>query len=277
MPQHLINMPAIKKTDSPENGFSLLEVAIALAILGLLLGTLVQPLGSVFQQEKVRRAKSDLETIREALIGFSIAHGRLPCPASVDPNDSANSGAESPEGGGDCDKQHGFVPALTLALQGPRNQDGLLLDPWGNPYRYSVDQSDNGGAGTADFTTQGDIAAVGAENLAPRLEACPIASSSTTQCTPNADRLTDDGVPVIIYSMGRNWANYSSEDELENAGEDDSTMTNDAGLPYPIAGDRIFVSKGIHSVAGDREFDDIVLWLSTYVLYSRLINAGTLP
>ena len=74
-------MPAIKKTNCSENGFSLLEVAIALAILGLLLGTLVQPLGSVFQQEKVRRAKSDLETIREALIGFSIAHGRLPCPA----------------------------------------------------------------------------------------------------------------------------------------------------------------------------------------------------
>ena len=258
-----------------QQGFSLIEVAIVLVILGLLLGTLIQPLGSVYQQDKVRQAHTDLSNILEALVGYAVTHARLPCPASVDPDDT-NNGAESPEGGGDCDQPHGFVPALTLALQGPRNQDGLLVDPWGNPYRYSVSQRNNGGLGTADFTTQGDMAAVGAENLSPDLEACPNASDSSSQCNPNADRLTDDGVPVIIYSMGRNWASYNSDDEMENAGEAGAKMTNADGLDYPIANDDIFVSKGFSTVEDD-EFDDVVLWLSPYLLYSRLIDAGVLP
>ena len=258
-----------------EQGFSLVEVAIVLIILGLLLGTLIKPLGSVYQQDKVRQAHTDLSNILEALVGYAITHARLPCPASVAPDDT-NNGAESPEGGGDCDQPHGFVPALTLALQGPRNQDGLLVDPWGNPYRYSVSQRDDGGLGTADFTTQGDMAAVGAENLRPNLEACPTASDQANQCSPNADRLTDDGVPAIIYSMGRNWANYSADDEEENAGESGATMTNADGLSYPIANDNIFVSKGFSVVEGN-EFDDIVLWLSPYPFYSRLIDAGVLP
>ena len=65
-----------------EQGFSLLELAIVLLIVGLLLGGLIMPLGSRMDQQRIDTTRQQLEQIREALTGYALANDALPCPAT---------------------------------------------------------------------------------------------------------------------------------------------------------------------------------------------------
>lgn len=106
-------------------GFTLIEMAVAVFIVTLLLGSILVPLGSQVQQRQISDTQKYLEEIRESLVGFAIAYGRLPCPASA-----TSAGVESPVGGGACALNYvGFVPAATLGIATVDNQ-GFAVDPW---------------------------------------------------------------------------------------------------------------------------------------------------
>ena len=76
-------------------GFTLVELAVALAIIGLLLGMLIVPLSTQVDQQRIGDTQRQLDLIREAVIGFAVANGRLPCPATpTTPNTTA--GATDP-------------------------------------------------------------------------------------------------------------------------------------------------------------------------------------
>jgi prepilin-type N-terminal cleavage/methylation domain-containing protein len=62
-------------------GFTLVELAMVLFIVSLLIGGLLMPLTA--QNEIRGRQETDraLSNIRDALIGFAVVNGRLPCPA----------------------------------------------------------------------------------------------------------------------------------------------------------------------------------------------------
>ena len=64
----------------PQQGFSVIELAVAVLILTLLLGSILVPLATQVEQRKVSDTRKALDEIREALIGFAIINGRLPCP-----------------------------------------------------------------------------------------------------------------------------------------------------------------------------------------------------
>src|SRR5688572_9709541 len=130
-----------------ERGFSLIEMAMVLVILGTLLGGVLVAVSQTAENGRRTTARNQLREIESALYGFAQVHGRLPCPAL----DNSN-GYESPLGGGTCNSNHGFVPATTLNLNGAINTDGLLLDPWQNPIRYSV-----AGTTTPEFTDDDSI------------------------------------------------------------------------------------------------------------------------
>ena len=92
--------------------FTLIEMAVVIAVIALVLGSIVVPLATQVEERRFSETRRLLEDAREALIGFAVAHGRLPCPAS-----SGSSGVESPEGGGTCTNRYdGFLPASTLGL-----------------------------------------------------------------------------------------------------------------------------------------------------------------
>ena len=114
-------------------GFTLVEMAIVLMIVGLLLGGLLVPLSAQMEQRNITDTQKSLSEIRDALIGYTLANGRLPCPAA--PN---TTGVESPIGGGACTNfYNGFVPAATLGLAGT-DSAGYAVDAWGNRIRYAV-------------------------------------------------------------------------------------------------------------------------------------------
>lgn len=220
-------------------GFSLLEVSIVLLIMGLLLSSVLKPFGAQMIERQRSATSKQMSEIRDALIGFAAANHRLPCPVT------ATSGSD-----GDCSLAHGFVPAAVLGIDGSRDDNGLLLDSWGVPIRYSVSNTDVDGDGAGDFTTVLGMQRVGMQSLSPDFEIC----NSSVACT----RMLASKVPLVIVSDGSRKSSRSI-DESENSD-----------------GDRRFVSRDIDQV-GDDQFDDIVLWLSENLLYKHLIQARVLP
>jgi prepilin-type N-terminal cleavage/methylation domain-containing protein len=251
----------MKSYCSNVSGFTLVEMAIVMVIVGLMLSGLMMSLSQTTENTRRSDAKAQLSEVEEALYGYAQANGRMPCPAIPNPTAPALPGAESPMGGGFCTRQHGFVPSATLGVKGAVNADGLLLDPWGNPLRYSVTST----LGTWDFTTTGRMKTVGIGSLHPDLKACKDAACAN---------VIVDKIPAVVLSMGKNWATFSSADELGNAGEGGTSVGGGpSGITYRIANNLNFVSADYSEV----NFDDTLTWISPNILYTRMIAAGQLP
>lgn len=241
--------PSCRLSSKPptwQAGFSLLEMAIVLLIMGLLLGSLLQPFGTTMVEKKRRQTETQLDLIREAVVGYAAANHRLPCPIK-DAASSAVTPVVVPAAL--CMVEHGYVPAAALGIDGRFDDDGLLVDSWGEPVRYSISASDADGNDRPDFTTASEMQSVGMHSLQPGFEIC----DSAIGCK----QLRANQVPLVVYSLGP--VSSGSQDEQEN-----------------LDADNRFVSRAIDSVGTD-QFDDIVVWLSENILYSRLIKAGVLP
>ena len=64
-------------------GFTLVELAIVIAIVGFLLGGFLAPLRTQIDATRVRETERMLDEIRDALVGYALIHGALPCPDVV--------------------------------------------------------------------------------------------------------------------------------------------------------------------------------------------------
>jgi type II secretory pathway pseudopilin PulG len=234
-------------------GFALIELALALVIVALFLGAIMVPLTTQVEQRKISDTQRTVEDIKEALIGFAIVNGRLPCPAAP-----SATGTESPAGGGVCTNfYNGFVPGATLGLT-PTDDQGYAIDGWGQRLHYAVSTA----GGTNAFTTVGGMRAQGL-SLAGDLAVCsasPPGPGPFTVCNPATSSLASAAV-VVIYSLGPNWATGGvNADEAANLTIIDQVFVFHTRTTTPNGG-----------------FDDIVTWLSTGVLYSRMVNAAVLP
>lgn len=242
-------------------GFTLIEIAMVLLILSLVLGGLISAIGQSTENTRRSEARALISQVEDALYGFAQVTGRLPCPAS-----NTSNGLESVS---DVDKGlcnltgHGFVPAGTLGLRGRINADGLLLDPWMNPLRYSVStlaMPDGNRAFTSAAGMQSLFAEPGFLGAGSALRVCNAAGC------PNAASVLTDPVPAVVISMGPNWAAFTSADEVDNAG-------NVTLGVYRLTNTTTFVSRDYNPDA----YDDIITWMSPHVLFSRQVMAGRLP
>ena len=251
-----------------QSGFSLVELAIVILIMGLVLGGIAMPLSVQRENSRIRNGDDQIAMVQSAVEGFALANGHLPCPATP-----ASAGVADPSGGG-CATQHGFVPATTLDLHGSRNDDNLLLDPWGAPLRYSVTASDVDADGNWDFTAPGEMRDVSMALLQPDIHVCSSAAGASNTACAAASVTLSAAAPMIVYSLGKDWSSFSSPDQLENVG---TTLGGGAsGTSYRVADNVVFVSRS-RSQAGGDEFDDQLLWLSANNLFRRLADAGHLP
>lgn len=252
-----MNKQHTSKPHTPRQpGFTLVEMAMVLTIVGLLLGALIPTLSAQIELQRVTETRKQLNEIQQALIGYAIINGRLPCPASA-------TATEDPVGGGVCNHAYdGFIPAATLGLS-TTDSSGFAVDSWGNRIRYAVTPWPSTNP-TNTFTTASGLASTGISNLAqagtPYLQVCSAASTNTSSCTANTALTAKPGVPVVIYSTGKNGVG-SGLDERENT-DNDQVFTSHTPTP---------------STATNGEFDDLVIWLSANNLVSRMIAAGKLP
>jgi prepilin-type N-terminal cleavage/methylation domain-containing protein len=243
------------------HGFTLLEMAIVLLIVALLLGGLLPTLSGRIEQQRLGEVRRQLDEIQQAVIGYAIANGRLPCPASASGNGTESFAAGGSAANGNCSNFYdGYAPAATLGVAATDGQ-GYADDPWGNRIRYAVTTS-NGNA----YTRINGMSTTGMSALAPNLLVCSTASGiSATSCAAGAALTT--GVPLVVYSTGRNGGHGGS-------GADEAANPN----PNSADNDRVFVSHAPSSAsAANGEFDDIVIWLSPNILYNRMVEAGKLP
>ena len=76
-------------------GFTLVEMTIVLLIVSILIAGVLIPLSIQMEVRKYADTKKTMDDIREALIGFALTNGRLPCPADPTIADgAANAGVE---------------------------------------------------------------------------------------------------------------------------------------------------------------------------------------
>ncbi|MBP8785939.1 MAG: type II secretion system protein [Candidatus Dechloromonas phosphoritropha] len=222
------------------NGFSLVELAIVLVIVALLTSGLL--LGIAAQRNAAENvdAQRQLENIREALLGFAMANGRLPCPAKANlPNTDDDAGkALTPP----CDGllQHGVLPWKTLGLP--------ETDPWGNRFTYTA---------SSTFTKSKLPEALASFTLTD------IGNADVKESTAGSTIAAD--LPAVIVSHGSRaagaWQTGGNQlpgatgDELENS---NATMTFISHTPTDT-------------------FDDLVVWIPPSILKAKMVAAGRLP
>lgn len=225
-----------------QTGFSFIELAVAMFIMTLLIGSILVPLATQVEQRQNATSQKILEDARDALMGHAILNGYLPCP------DTDGDGAENISGSNcatiSSNIAHGTLPWQTLGI--------AASDAWGNRIRYSV-REEYARRTMFSLTT-----------TAPTLRVC-----TTSTC---ASALTSSAVAVLV-SHGKNgyggtssetgaaYVNPSSGDELENTDADRDFVSHVASAQGSTAG----------------EFDDVVIWLPLYTLLNKMVTAGKLP
>lgn len=228
--------PAIDR--SPAAGFSLIELAVVLAILALLSSGLIQGLASQRNYAGQRDAQLQLNSAIDTLLAFAMLNGRLPCPAKATlPSSDPAAGRE------DCALAggHGVLPWVTLGL--------AESDPWGRRLSYYAQPQ---------FT-----AAVPPEAHAAFALETPGNARIREVLSAGHDIAAE--LPAVIVSHGpRGGGAYLADGRQLEGGSSEENENADADLNY-IA----------HPPTP--EFDDQVAWIIPSLLKSRLVAVGKLP
>ena len=244
-----------------QKGFTLIELAIVLVIIGVLVGSFLGTLGARIDNTRRAETQADLEIIKNAILGFAYSSGGpyLPCPCKTNCQSGiANAGLED-RTAGVCDADAtdgylGFLPWGTLGLKSS--------DSWNTLYRYWVDPdfSDDGSGGGSVFTL-----ADGGSGL---IKTRSPNGTTTPQLATNA--------VVVVFTHGRNAYGGTSVDgnarpaiPAGNVDELDNTDTNSEFVS------RTPTEAGATTPGG--EFDDIVFWISDYEIKARMVETGMLP
>jgi len=264
------------------SGFTLVEMAIVLVIVGLLLSGGMTILATQQEVRRVQETTDMLNEARDAVIGFAIANGRLPCPAST-----TSAGVESfctnntpvacgaattiPQPHGRCTNfYNGFLPAVTLGISSV-DSGGYAVDGWGttqNRIRYSVTNYKDPVNLIFSFTATTGMRTTTMSTLSTLppssyLNVCNSATGiSATTCGAALGNTLTSNAPVVVYSLGKNAATGGT-------GLDEAANLN---------ADSVFISHSPVGAGGTNgEFDDLLVWLSPSILFNRLVAAGVLP
>lgn len=232
---------------SRSGGFTLTELAIVLLIIALLIGGLLVPLSAQVELRNANDTNKSLADIREALLGFTVSNGRLPCPA----NPTLATGIE------DCTLIDGVIPWTDLGVP--------QLDAWGRRFTYHV---------TISFKDP-----ISSGTVAPPMSCVPVvppAQSSFALCSEGGVTITDgtntiaNNVPVVVVSHGGNGRGAYLPDGTQIPGASGDELEN-------ADNDGIFVSRAFTAAGSANEFDDLVTWVPLPILMNRMISAGKLP
>jgi prepilin-type N-terminal cleavage/methylation domain-containing protein len=265
-------------------GFTLVEVAISMVILGLVLTGLVVALSQQIQQRHLLDTRTTLQQANEALVSFVVANERLPCPAVA-----ASNGVESMTGAGQCTVAAGFLPGVTLGLSN-LDGNGLVNDGW-------ADGSTHDNAGALDYprairysvalllgtaqpyaltsaalggATRSTVGAMLAANngLFVCRSASGVIAGAGNRCGGTANSLALNAV-AVLWSQGP-----TGNDALGNSA-DERQNSNQLGAPAVA---RTFVMRdptGTTAPAG--RFDDLVSWVAWGPMADKLMLAWQVP
>lgn len=263
-----------------QSGFSLLELAIAIVILAAILGSVVVPVATQMQAKKIKETEQLLDDAKEALMGFALSNGRLPCPDNDATAPNPDGIEDSPclvggAGGGAPSPVEGFLPWNTLGMN--------AVDSWGRTFHYSV---------VDEFTIQNNpsppLPNPACFNNDDDFDLCDNGTSGTyitVRGLAGSLNLANN-VPAIVISHGPNgWGGTELSGNViptpPNFGADENDNLLD---PPPSSGQFVLRTYLADASATCNDagtplcnFDDLVVWLSTPILFNRMVAAGRLP
>lgn len=230
-----------------QTGFSLVEMAIVLAIVALLLGGLLPILSGQMEQQRRNDTRRQLDEIKDALIGYAIMNGRLPCPTTqADPANSlyGQEDASCPIGTPTTD---GYLPWKTLGVSeidawGTKRTG--TSSPWTGYWRYRTDRNFSKSSSPITLSTGGTFSY------------CPSASNDclvVQDSTGNSLTSSSERPIAIVFSTGPNITA-----DAQNASFESTNGIYQSDVPGPT-------------------FDDMTIWISRPQLFNRMVAAGTLP
>ncbi|MBF0295669.1 MAG: prepilin-type N-terminal cleavage/methylation domain-containing protein [Magnetococcales bacterium] len=241
-------------------GFTLIEMAIVLVISGLLLGGAIQAIHGQSTKRRAEKTLDQLQEIREALLGFAVVNGRLPCPdTDFDGNENVVANACVANASGQFT---GVIPWNTLGV--------APADAWTHLFSYQV---------TGLFADAVALATTGSGTLTGETcppaapVACPTAANASfslrCQCEGDLSIQNAAGttlvasVPAVILSHGANGlgAYTMNGSRIPTTGAMAAETQNSD------------LTNGIFRQGGD----DLVVWISPLVLKYRMVKAGRLP
>jgi prepilin-type N-terminal cleavage/methylation domain-containing protein len=271
-----------------QRGFSLVEIAVVLVVVGFALGAGIAILNVKVAQAKIDTTKVRVEAVRVALVAYVSQYYRMPCPAApglvqgavgfnveqrtvtgvittcLNTNGITNNiGGAGPLLG----VSRGTVPCTTLGLT-----EDLCYDGWGTRLTYFVD---NRAVNLTQNTISGMRGTMTVHKITPPAVATPTAGAAPTGNQINAcssvitDKACNQEAVAVLVSHGANRgggflpgsaAAFPVTDistyELENTDNDIQFLQND------------YVEKGTNS------FDDIVLAVVPREVVASLSQTG---
>ncbi len=262
-------------------GFSLVELAVVLAIVGILMASLMYTLSSQVEQRNFEDTRRRLDQARELLLAFALVNGRLPCPAT-----SSSAGDESPSGGGTCTPSPsygGYLPAKAIGYQ-QVDSSGFAVDTWGNRIRYAVSAvaptSCSGTSTAPHFTSAANLRSNGISCQPNDLLVCKSVTAANASANPpscggvGANQIMASGlVAAVVLSTGKNGGTATGGVGADEAA---NIKTAASGLS-PIVNALFVYHTPTPSTATNGEFDDQLTWITAGELYGKLIAAGSLP
>ena len=134
-----------------KKGFTLVEMLVVIAILGILMAMMIPAAGMILKRSKIARARADAGVVATVLLKYQAEYNRWPglyVKAVRDTTDAdwVNTMAPKPEGATLTNnyKRIVFFEPGGGALATNGVYKGAFVDPWGNPYVYRLDQEGSG-------------------------------------------------------------------------------------------------------------------------------------
>jgi prepilin-type N-terminal cleavage/methylation domain-containing protein len=231
------------------SGFTLVEMAIVLVIVGFTLGGMLVSLSTQVDQRDYSQTKQSMEEIREALLGYALSHGYLPCPAIS----STNGAEERIVATGICTNRVGFLPWAELGVK--------KTDSWNHLYRYSV-------------TPAYSKSPLNITLSPPTARDITIKTRNAAGALVNLSNAND--IPAAVISHGKNGYGGTSNDGITLA---DTSANNDDEKTNNTGDGTVLVSRefGDNKTTTYGEYDDIVVWVSPNTYLSKMVTVGNLP
>jgi prepilin-type N-terminal cleavage/methylation domain-containing protein len=296
-------------------GFTLIELAVALTIVALVIGGLAVPMSKRLAEQQYTDTQATLDKAVEALVGYAVLNGRLPCPdmdtnaTAVDNRNGAEdrnvalTGCHAGVGtntnsdiavGAAVGASWGDLPWQTLGLSSPNNADA-----WNNRLRYAVVtratadpvggvSALSGMLGTT-LQTYLDIRCGNPANVATYVAAPGCLPAAAGPLATNF--VVNTNAVFVVYSLGANgWGSTPITSLIVKsfAGSGLATTTDQAAnlpeltLPTnskstPALRSQFVTRARTDKTSNSGEFDDLLTYMSSNTLAAKLLNAGVYP